>query len=79
MLNFIYLDILQPQFWLIPVIFPDDDGRNDYALNPQFDMNGYSSMILIKNLGSTFVYLMINILLFPISSLMLRFGKNYSM
>ena len=34
MLNFIYLDILQPGDWLIPWMFPDDDGSNDYALSP---------------------------------------------
>ena len=76
MLNYIYLDILQTEDWMIPWIFPGDDGSNDYALNPQFDMNGFSSMILIKNLGSTFLYLTINVLLFPIAYLLMLIGKK---
>ena len=60
-------------------MFPDDDGSNDYALNPQFDENGFNSMILVKNLGSTFVYLVFIIILFPFSYLMLYLGKFFTM
>ena len=75
MLNFIYLDILQTSTWLIPMMFPDDDGSNDYALNPQFDLNGFNSMVLVKNLGSTFVYLIVLILLFPLSYTIIAMGR----
>ena len=76
MLNFIYLDILHPGDWLIPWIFPEDDGINDYALNPQLGNNGFDSMILVKNLGSTFIYLQIIILLFPFSYLLRLLGNK---
>ena len=71
LLNFIYLDILLTDKWLIPLLFKEDDsnGEDDDAdedddenvnpggpLNDFFDENGFSSKYLIENLGSTFVY-----------------------
>ena len=57
------------------MMYPDDDGSNDYAINYQFNQNGFNSMILIKNLGSTFVYLAVLVLLFPVSYLLTKLGK----
>lgn len=63
LINFICMDQLFTDKWLIPFIFPDDDlpsatqSEEDTALNPFFDENGFSTRTLIKNLGSTFVYL----------------------
>lgn len=39
------------------------EGEEDQALNQYFDENGYSTKVLIKNLGSTFVYMVIYCLL----------------
>jgi hypothetical protein len=57
------MDLLLTDRWLIPFIFREDDlpsegsSTEDKALNEFFDENGYSTLTLIKNLGSTFVYL----------------------
>jgi hypothetical protein len=66
LLNFIYLDILQTELWLYPLLFPpkaygEEDA--DKPLNLFFDENGFESMALIKNLGSTFVYLVVYLIL----------------
>ena len=70
LMNLVYLDVLMPNLWLIPWMFPDDDGSNDYPFNPQFDQSGFNSMILIKNLGSTFIFVLGLIILFPVGFLM---------
>lgn len=41
MLNFIYLDILMTDKWLIPLIYGSDDGDDDEALNDKFAENGF--------------------------------------
>jgi hypothetical protein len=65
------MDLLYTDRWLIPMIFKENSGvavddfeeklvsKEDTALNPYFEENGFSTRILIKNLGSTFVYLII--------------------
>jgi hypothetical protein len=63
LINFICMDLLFTDKWLIPFIFPDDElptatlSEEDIALNAFFDENGFTTRTLIKNLGSTFVYL----------------------
>ena len=37
------------------------DEYSDYSLNPEFEVLGVSSMNSLKNMGSTFVFLMMNI------------------
>ncbi|TNV87954.1 hypothetical protein FGO68_gene457 [Halteria grandinella] len=64
MLSFIYLDILQTDKWLTPLIFPEiqavaDDEVESQAINSQFYQNGFQQMMLLQNLGSTFVYLIL--------------------
>ncbi|TNV87952.1 hypothetical protein FGO68_gene897 [Halteria grandinella] len=64
MLSFIYLDILQTDKWLTPLIFPEiqfvaDDEVESQAINSQFYQNGFQQMMLLQNLGSTFVYMII--------------------
>ena len=64
LLNFIYLDVMQTELWLFPLLYPqaeslESDLDEDEALNLYFDENGFSSMSLIKNTGSTFVYLVL--------------------
>ena len=65
------MDLLYTDKWLNPLIFSDENGvsnaddedsnNQNEALNPYFEENGFSSKILIKNLGSTFVYLILYI------------------
>jgi len=60
------MDLLQTDRWLAPLIFvesnaetDEEDKDGDNALNQYFDENGFSTKVLIKNLGSTFVYMVI--------------------
>lgn len=69
LLNFIYMDILQTDRWLIPLIFPvnknqttEEDELEEQPINSFFDENGFESRALIKNLGSTFIYLFVLII-----------------
>jgi hypothetical protein len=48
----------------------------DRALNAFFEENGFSTKILIKNLGSTFVYLILYILIFMMLPLLKILAKN---
>jgi hypothetical protein len=48
----------------------------DRALNEFFEENGFTTKILIKNLGSTFVYLIIYILIFMMLPLLKILAKN---
>jgi hypothetical protein len=82
LLNFIYLDLLMTDMWLFPLLFrpkpPGEEGEEDETeepLNMYFEENGFQSKALIKNLGSTFVYLGIYIILLcflPLVRLMSR-------
>ncbi|TNV86930.1 hypothetical protein FGO68_gene6935 [Halteria grandinella] len=58
-LQFIYLDILQTDKWL-PQLFYKNYG-DDSGLNVYFEINSYGSTRAVVNLGSTFIYLMIQI------------------
>ena len=75
LLNFIYLDVLMSDKWFEKIFYgtnKEDDSKGrileaqsdpyrDEPLNQFFDLNGFSSKSLIKNLGSTFIYLLIYI------------------
>jgi hypothetical protein len=78
-LNFIYLDILQTSSWLVPYLSKknaDDDGvaEEDTVLNAYFDNSGFSSMNMLKNLGSTLVYLVLYVALIIIYYLVSALG-----
>jgi len=82
LLNFIYLDILQTDLWLFPLIFPpktmqelDEEDDDDKPLNIYFDENGFGSKLLIKNLGSTFVYLVLYTFFLAVLSILKLIGK----
>jgi hypothetical protein len=53
--------------------------RNEnIALNPYFDENGFSTKIVIKNLGSTFVYLILFIVilvLIPVLKVLAKYSN----
>ena len=77
LLNFIYLDILYTERW-----FPDfmkylelDLDFEDYPLNSHFNENGFQSLTLLKNIGSTFFFLIIYILLW-VFLILLRLLSN---
>lgn len=53
----IYLDLLQTDKWLIPLIYEDTDAYE--PLNPYFELNGFQSTSMISNLGSAFVSLLV--------------------
>ncbi|TNV86341.1 hypothetical protein FGO68_gene4599 [Halteria grandinella] len=67
-LQFIQLDILQTDKWLIPS-FPkekDEEGnfKEDEGLNDYFEQQGFQSMYTFKNLGSTLIFSFLLIALF---------------
>ena len=83
------MDLLYTDRWLSPLFFKEDSGvtvdefedevvsEEDTALNPFFEENGFSTRILIKNLGSTFVYLVLYALALLLL-LVLKWFSNYS-
>ena len=87
LMNFIYLDLLQTELWLFPLLFkPKAEGEDndmdetDQPLNMYFDENGFESKALIKNLGSTFVYLVLYfILLVILLPLLLVIGRRFAL
>ncbi len=67
MLSFIMLDILQTDLWFNRhVSSPDLE-----ALSPTFEENGYDSMNIFDNLGSTFIFGMILFILYVVYLLLL--------
>ena len=60
LLNLIYVDVLMTDSWLPQIIY---GGKNEAThedeepLNDYFEENGFKSRVLMKNLGSTIVYL----------------------
>jgi hypothetical protein len=59
LINLIYFDILYTERW-----FPDfmesikfDFNIDDHPLNVYFDQNGFQSLLIIKNLGSTLFFI----------------------
>jgi hypothetical protein len=57
--QFAQLDIL-PTDQIFPYLFEFDE-VTDYALNPEFDALGISSMNFLKNMGSAFIFMMSNL------------------
>ena len=60
LINLIYFDILYTERW-----FPDfmesikfDFNIDDHPLNVYFDQNGFQSLLIIKNLGSTLFFIL---------------------
>jgi len=58
LLNLFYVDILMTEEWL-PDIFENKEERTDEdePLNNYFHDNGFESRVLIRTLGSSFVFL----------------------
>jgi hypothetical protein len=57
--QFAQLDIL-PTDQIFPYLFEFDE-FTDYAVSPEFDALGISSMNILKNMGSAFIFLMSNL------------------
>jgi hypothetical protein len=79
LLNFIYLDILLTDFW-VPKLFDTsvEELEKDGGINSYFEENGFSSKFLIKNLGSSFVYLTIYIGVLVLHSVLWVLSKVFS-
>lgn len=60
-LQFIYLDILQTDKWLPYLFYPDYDQLGDQGLNSYFEINSFGSTRAVINLGSTLVYLLLQL------------------
>jgi hypothetical protein len=60
LLNFIYVDILLTDMWLPQLLMTANEAQTEQkGINPYFEQNGFASIILVINLGSSFVYLVI--------------------
>lgn len=59
LLDFIYFDGLLTEMWLPHLFFTDEDE----PVNAYFEANGYGSRRLLVNMGSTAVFLTINVAL----------------
>jgi hypothetical protein len=77
------MDLLQTDRWLSPMLFDENPGgegeeneESDSALNHYFEENGFSTKVLIKNLGSTFVYMLIYILILLIIPILKILGRR---
>ena len=57
MLSFIFFDILETGLWMPQMLNIDED--YDTSMNIFFNNNGYGSMHLSVNMGSTFLFLLI--------------------
>jgi len=64
---------------LFPPKANGEEDEMDTALNDFFDENGFSSKILIKNLGSTFVYLALYLVMMALLPLFSILGKKFEM
>jgi hypothetical protein len=69
-LGFIYMDMLQTDEWLNPMLFTKKELEDAKPLNKFFDENGFSSCIFIVNLGSTFIFFMLNAAILIITLIM---------
>ena len=60
-LKFLYLDVLQTEDWLLPWLTAEEsdlpDDYDDCAINEYFDLFGFDTKQVIKNLGSTLIYM----------------------
>jgi hypothetical protein len=77
------MDLLQTDRWLIPMLFDEklgnegeDNEENSNALNQYFDENGFSTKVSIKNLGSTFVYMVLYCLILLMIPILKILGKR---
>ncbi len=67
MLSFIMLDVLQSDLWFTQHV----SSPNSKALSPTFEENGYDSINIFDNLGSTFIFGMILLTLYVVYLLLL--------
>ena len=88
LIGFICMDLLQTDKWLANFSLfnefyisssngEESEFNEETPLNPYFEENGFETMVLVKNLGSTFVYLFLfgsGLLMLPL----LKVLSNYS-
>ena len=80
LLNFIYIDILLTDLWMPKLLFQADTTDMDLeGLNQYLEDNGFSSKLLVTNLGSGFVYLLVYLFLCATYFLSSLLGRKVSM
>ncbi len=82
MLNLIYLDLLYTSEWLTPFLDNkniDDQGISylDESRNLYLETSGFSSSIMLVNLGSTFIFIAMLIALYVIYYILKYIGFLY--
>ncbi len=82
MLNLIYLDLLYTSEWLTPFLENkniDDQGISylDESRNLYLETSGFSSSIMLVNLGSTFIFIAMLIALYVIYYILKYIGFLY--
>ncbi|TNV86282.1 hypothetical protein FGO68_gene3639 [Halteria grandinella] len=77
LLGMIYLDLLDTSKWIDPIISSDEDGLVDQSLNPYFELSGFQSLYMLKNLGSTLVFVFMYVMAFVLS-FVCRWMKSFS-
>ena len=71
LLGFIYMDGLMTDRWLPQLLMSEEELFEDQPLSLFFDSNGYQSMNVMKNLGSTSIYFIVIFLIFLVLVLIL--------
>ncbi len=64
--SFVMLDFLQADLWFTKYV----SSQNSEALSPIFEANGYDSLNIFDNLGSTFLYGTLLVLLYVIYAIL---------
>ncbi|TNV86560.1 hypothetical protein FGO68_gene5593 [Halteria grandinella] len=81
LLSVIYLDLLMTDQWLTPfldMLLSSDESDDDQPVNTFLDDQGFKSKLLVLNLGSTLIFLVMQVLLLfftGISSLLKRHSR----
>jgi hypothetical protein len=71
LINLIFMDLMMTDQWQQQLFYGKNyDEIDNEALNTFIDENGYSSISLLKNLGSTIVYIEIYIVIWLIIGLL---------
>ena len=71
LLGFIYMDGLMTDKWLPQLLMTEEELFEDRPMSLFFENNGYQSMNVMKNLGSTSIYFVVMFLIFAILFLIL--------
>lgn len=82
LLSFIYLDILETPLWLDNLIFVEiapDETDDDSPLSFYLNESGFGDMPMLKNMGSTIVFLIIYLALGALLLILKLLGAIWSL